>query len=140
MPSKLKTLAIVVALAAGTSGVALAQGYTCPAGYVYAGGVCQPTAYAPTNPVSGAAQGAAYGAAAGGAAGGPVGALVGGAVGTATGAVTGAANTAAGIAPGYPSPAYGTSYPPPAYGTGYPPPSGCAQGYYWSNGACYPAR
>ena len=138
MRNRLSTLAIAAALAVGASSVAMAQsysGYSCPAGYVYAGGVCQPApayGYAPSNPVSGAAAGGAAGAAAGGAAGGPVGAVVGGAVGTATGAVAGAANAATGIATGYP--------PPPAYGTSYPPPPGCGPGYMMYNGGCYPAR
>jgi hypothetical protein len=126
MPSRFKTFAIAALLAAGTSGVAMAQnyGYACPAGYALYNGVCQPAGYAPSNPVSGAAAGAATGAAVGGATGGPVGAIVGGAIGTAAGAVGGAANAVA------PAPVYGTSYPPPA--------SGCAPGYYWYNGGCYP--
>jgi hypothetical protein len=99
MNSKLKMLAIAAAVAAGTSSAAMAQ---CPAGYAYAGGVCQPMAaapgyaYAPSNPVSGAGAGAASGAAAGGAAAGPVGAIVGGAIGTATGTVAGTANMVTG--------------------------------------------
>ncbi len=117
MPSKLKTLAVVAVLAAGTSSVAMAQ-YNCPPGYAPYGGVCQPVApgygYAP-NPVGGAAAGAAQGAAVGGATGGPVGAIVGGAIGTATGAVAGTTG-------------------------GYPAPAGCAPGYTMYNGACYPAR
>jgi hypothetical protein len=111
MRQGLKTLALVAALAAGTSGTAMAQ-YACPAGYAAYNGVCQPMA---NNPVSGAAQGAAVGAAAGGATGGPVGAVVGGAIGTATGAVGGAV---------------GAVTPGPA----------CAPGYAFYNGACYPAR
>ena len=92
----LKTFAIAAVLAAGVSGAAMAQ-YACPAGYVYSGGACQPTAApAPggySNPVSGAVNGTAAGAATGGAAAGPVGAVVGGALGTATGAVGGAAQS-----------------------------------------------
>src|SRR5436190_1386407 len=44
MKNALKTLAIAAALAAGTSGAALAQsyGYACPAGYAFYNGVCQP--------------------------------------------------------------------------------------------------
>src|SRR5712691_9307148 len=130
MRNTLSALAIIAALAAGASSVAMAQGYpgyACPAGYALYNGVCQPMGYAPSNPVAGAA--------AGGAAGGPVGAIVGGAIGTATGAVGGAANAATG------APVYGSGYPPPAYGRSYPPPArGCAPGYYWSNGGCYPAR
>jgi len=123
MGRKLKLLAFSAAIAAGTSGVAMAQ-YACPPGYALYGGVCQPVqAYAPSNPVSGAAAGGAAGAAAGGAAAGPVGAIVGGAVGTATGAVTGATNEAVGIATG-------SSVPPPA--------SPCPPGMVLFNGACYP--
>ena len=72
---KLKTFAIAAAAALGASGAAMAQ-YACPAGYTYAGGVCQPTA-APggySNPVSGAASGTAAGATRGYNAAGPVGA------------------------------------------------------------------
>src|SRR5947207_7964817 len=136
MKNALKTLAIAAALAAGTSGAALAQtyGYACPAGYAFYNGVCQPVGaapgyYAPSNPVSGAAAGGAAGAAAGGAAAGPVGAIVGGAVGTATGAVGGAANMATG------APVYGSSYPPP-------PADVCPPGYAPAYGGrgCYPAR
>src|SRR5438094_5693354 len=57
MRNGLKTLAIAAALAAGTSGAALAQsyGYACPAGYAFYNGVCQPMGaapgyYAPSNP------------------------------------------------------------------------------------------
>jgi hypothetical protein len=117
MPSRLKTLAVVAVLAAGTSSVAMAQNYNCPPGYAPYGGQCQPMpapGYGYPNPVGGAAAGAAQGAAVGGATGGPVGALIGGAIGTATGAVAGT--------------------------TGYPPPAGCAPGYAPYNGACYPAR
>lgn len=125
MPTKLKILAATAALAAGMSGTAMAQ-YTCPPGYTFYGGVCQPApapaypapapAY-PAGPVSGAAAGGAAGAASGGAAAGPVGAIVGGALGTATGAVAGTANALAGAAPG------------PA----------CGAGYTYYNGGCYPA-
>jgi hypothetical protein len=118
MPSKLKTLAVVAVLAAGTSSVAMAQ-YNCPPGYAPYNGQCQPMpapGYGYPNPVGGAAAGAAQGAAVGGATGGPVGAIVGGAIGTATGAVAG------------------------TVGGGYPPPAGCAPGYTLYNGACYPAR
>src|SRR5260370_10556942 len=75
-------LAIAAALAAGAPSVAMAQS-ACPAGYAYSGGVCQPYAYAPSNPVSGAAAGGAAGPAARGAAGWPVGAVVGGSVASA---------------------------------------------------------
>ena len=124
MNAKLKIVVIAAALAAGTSGAAMAQ-YACPPGYTYYGGACNP--YAPNNPVSGAAQGAAEGAAAGGAAGGPVGAIVGGAVGTATGTVAGTVNAVAG------APVAG------AYGS-VPPAPACAAGYVYYSGGCYPAR
>ena len=121
---KVKTFAIATVLALGASGAAMAQ-YTCPAGYTYAGGVCQPTA-APggySNPVSGAASGTAAGATSGYNTAGPVGAVVGGALGTATGAVGGAANTVTGVT----GAVTGTSR--------------CAVGYYLaSNGYCYPNR
>jgi hypothetical protein len=121
---KLKTFAIAAALAVGTSGVAMAQ-YTCPAGYVYARGVCQPTGVPGgySNPVSGAVSGTQAGAASGYNAAGPVGAVVGGALGTAGGAVGGAANTVTGVTGA-------------VTGTGR-----CAPGYYLaSNGNCYPNR
>jgi hypothetical protein len=102
------------ALAAGTSGAAMAQ-YPCAPGYAVYHGVCQPTRpLGNSNPVSGEAAGAASGHRAAG----PVGAVVGGAIGTATGTVTGTANMLSG------------SSPPPA----------CARGYHWYNGYCYPNR
>ena len=122
MQTRLKMFAITAALAAGTSSAAMAQQYaTCPAGYAFYNGVCQPVAAAPgypSGPLSGAAAGGQAGAASGGASAGPVGAVVGGALGTATGAVTGTANAL----------------------TGAPPPPACAAGYTYYNGACYPAR
>jgi hypothetical protein len=124
MRNGLKTLAIAAALAVGSSGAALAQ-YACPAGYAYYGGACQPYAYAPSNPVSGAAGGAAAGAATGAAVGGPVGAVVGGAIGTATGAAAGTVNAATGA----PVAGYGSSYPPP--------PPACGPGFVYYNGGCY---
>jgi hypothetical protein len=122
MPTRLKTLAIAAALAAGTSSAAMAQ-YACPAGYTFYAGTCQPVAapgYAPApgypaGPLSGAAAGSAAGAASGGAAAGPVGAIVGGAIGTATGAVAGTANALAGA----------------------PPAPACGPGYTYYNGGCY---
>src|SRR5215469_8180736 len=62
MPTKFRIFAIATALAAGTSGAAMAQ-YACPPGYTYYNGACQP-APAPgySNPVSGAASGGAAGA------------------------------------------------------------------------------
>jgi hypothetical protein len=120
MPTRLKVLAIAAALAAGTSSAAMAQ-YTCPPGYTYYNGVCQP-AGAPGygNPVSGTVSGEAAGAASGYATGGPVGAAVGGALGAAGGALSGTANMLS-----------GSSTPPAA--------PVCAAGYYLaSNGYCYP--
>ena len=123
MSNKLKMLAIAAALAASTSSAALAQ--VCPAGYTWYAGVCQPAAapapyaYAPSNPVSGAVNGEVSGAAAGAAAAGPVGAVVGGALGTAAGTLSGTGNMLSG---------------------GSTPPRGCAWGYHWHNGYCYPNR
>jgi|SRR5215472_16842129 len=116
MLPRFKVFAITVALAAGTSSVAMAQ-YYCAPGYTYRGGVCQPVqpqGYG--NPVSGAVSGEAQGAAQGYGSGGPVGAVVGGALGTATGAVQGTANMFT------------------------PPPVRCNYGYTYYNGACVPAR
>lgn len=137
MSSRMKTLAIAAALTAGMTSGAMAQSYVaCPAGYALIGGVCRPAAapapgyaYAPNNPVSGAAAGASQGAAAGAAAAGPVGAIVGGALGTATGAVAGTTNAIAGAPV---MPAYGSSVPAPS--------PACGPGYTYYNGACYPAR
>jgi hypothetical protein len=125
MPTKLKVFAMATVLAAGTSSVALAQ-YTCPAGYVYSAGLCQPVAVPapapapayPSNPVSGAVAGEQAGAASGAATGGPIGAIVGGAIGTATGTVAGTANALAGA----------------------PPTAMCGPGFTYYNGYCYPAR
>jgi len=126
MNNTLKTLAIAAVVAAGASSAAMAQ---CPPGYGWNGVACQPAgAYAPGNPVSGAAAGAASGAAAGDAAAGPVGAIVGGAIGTATGTVAGTAN----MVTGAPVATYGSSVPPPA-------PS-CAPGYVLYAGGCYPGH
>ena len=125
--------ALVAALAAGVSSTALAQ--ACPPGYAWGGTGCYAapaypgTAYAPGNPVSGAATGAAAGAAAGGAAAGPVGAIVGGALGTATGTVAGTTNMVTG-APVASYPTYGSSAPAPA--------PACGPGFVFYNGACYP--
>jgi len=114
---RFRVFAIVAALAAGTSSVAMAQ-YACPPGYALYGGICQPVAAPayPSNPVSGAAAGEAAGAASGAAAAGPVGAIVGGAIGTATGAVAGTANAL----------------------TGAPVTSVCGPGFNYYNGSCYP--
>ena len=96
MPTKFKILAMVAALAAGTSSAAMAQ-YACAPGYTYYNGVCQPVrAPGYGNPVSGAVSGEAQGAAQGYQSGGPVGAVVGGALGTASGALTGTANMLSG--------------------------------------------
>jgi hypothetical protein len=115
----------------------MAMAQTCPPGYAYGGGMCQPApgAYAPNNPVSGAAAGASAGAAQGAATGGPVGAIVGGAIGTATGTIAGTTNAlVGGPAVTTPTPAYGSSVPPAA------PPPACSPGYMFYSGACYPAR
>jgi hypothetical protein len=125
MPTKLRIFAIAAALAAGTSGAAMAQ-YSCPPGYTYYGGACQPVpapapaypAY-PSGPLSGAAAGGQAGAATGGQTAGPVGAIVGGALGTAGGVVAGTANALTGGATAAPV---------------------CAAGYVYYNGGCYPAR
>ena len=117
MPTKFKVFAIAAALAASTSGAAMAQ-YACAPGYTYYNGACQPTqppGY--SNPVSGTVSGEATGAAQGAATGGPVGAVVGGALGAAGGAISGTANM---LTPSAPAPA-------------------CAPGYIYSAGACYPA-
>jgi len=120
----LKTFAIAAALATSVSGVAMAQ-YTCPAGWVYAGGVCQravPGGF--SNPVSGAVSGTQAGATSGYNAAGPVGAVVGGALGTAGGAVSGAANTVTGVTGA-------------VTGVGRQ----CAAGFFLaSDGHCYPNR
>jgi hypothetical protein len=114
MPTRFKVLAVVAAVAAGTSSAAMAQ---CVPGYTYYNGVCQPVrSPGYSNPVSGTVSGEASGAASGYATGGPVGAVVGGALGAATGAVTGTANMLT------------------------PQPSGCYSGYVYRNGACYPVR
>jgi hypothetical protein len=91
MPTRFKILAIVTALAAGTSSAAMAE-YPCAPGYAAYGGVCRPVpAPGYSNPVSGAVSGEAAGAASGYSTDGPIGAL------------TGTANTLAGApcAPGY---------------------------------------
>jgi hypothetical protein len=113
---RVKTFAVAAILAVGVSGAAMAQ-YACPAGYVYYGGTCQPAGPAPggySNPASGAINGEAAGAANGYATGGPVGAVIGGAVGAAAGTVSGTANTVSGVT------------------------TGCAVGYHFYNGYCYP--
>jgi hypothetical protein len=126
MTNTLKMLAIAAAMAAGGSSAAVAQ---CAPGYAWNGVACQPAgAYAPNNPVSGAAAGAASGAAAGNAAAGPVGAIVGGALGTATGTIAGTTN----MITGAPVATTGTSVPPPA--------GGCAPGYVLYSNGCFPAR
>jgi hypothetical protein len=128
---KLKIFATTAVLAASVSGAAMAQ-YACPAGYTYYSGACRPAATAApggySNPVSGAVNGTAAGAQNGAATAGPVGAVVGGALGTATGAVGGAANTATGVVTGTTNAVTGGA-------TG-----GCAVGYHWYNGNCYPNR
>jgi hypothetical protein len=137
--SVLKTLTISATVLAGLSSTALAQYASCPPGYTYAGGVCQPYGYANpgyANPVTGAVSGTGAGAASGATTAGPVGAVVGGALGLGAGAVTGAANTVTGVTGAV------TGVPvTPAYGPGYRPPApSCPTGYMLYNGACYPAR
>jgi len=134
MNSKLKMLAIAAAVTAGASSAALAQ--VCPAGTFWNGAVCQThmAAYAPSNPVSGAAAGGAAGAAAGGAAAGPVGAVVGGAVGTATGAAAGTAN----MVTGAPVATYGSSTPlAPAPVAAAAPVRTCGPGYAMYKDWCF---
>jgi len=79
-----KTLAIVAALTAGASSVAMAQNYvySCPYGYALINGMCQPVA-TPGGVVGGAV--GAAGAIAGGALN-AAGDIVGGTVGAVTGA------------------------------------------------------
>jgi hypothetical protein len=121
MVEKLKTLAIAAALCAGASGVAMAQTYTCPVGYIYMNGICQPTA-SPAGVVGAAVDTA--------------GAIAAGTIGAVTGATP-------------PPPAYyGSSYPPDyssgyaGYGNTYPAPhqpgTACSYGYYQSSGGCFP--
>ena len=130
MSNTIRTLALGAALAIGTSSAALAQ--VCPPGYMLYAGVCQPApatgAYAPNNPVSGAAAGAQSGAARGAAAAGPVGAVIGGALGTAAGAVGGTAN----MVTGAPVATYGTSTPPAAVA------GPCGPGYVLYQGNSFP--
>jgi hypothetical protein len=125
--SRLKIFAIAAALAAGTSGAAMAQ-TACAPGYMFYNGVCQPAPAPgyPSGPLSGAAAGGAAGAASGNAAAGPVGGVIGGALGTATGAVAGTANMVTGAAA--PAPAA----PPPA------PAPNCGPERVYYNGLCYP--
>jgi len=131
MGNTFKMLALGAVFAVGASGAAMAQ--VCPSGYGWNGTVCAPMsaapgyAYAPGNPVSGAAAGANAGAQEGAAAAGPVGAIVGGALGTASGAIAGTANMVTGAPV---APVYGSSYPPPAYGP-------CPAGYTFYQGQCY---
>jgi hypothetical protein len=96
MSNRLKALAIVAALSAVTSSAAMAQGYvyTCPGGYYYAGGVCNPGAVP--------------------------GAIVGGAVGTAGAIAGGALNAAGNIVGG----TLGAVTGGPYYGSGYQPAPG----------------
>ena len=97
MPKALWILAIAAALAAETSGAAIAQGYyPCPAGYTLAGGVCQVT--------SGAV--------------GAAGAITGGAVGAAGAIVGGALNATGNIVGGTVGAVTGAP-PPPACVSGY---------------------
>jgi len=129
MGNKFKMLALGAVFAIGASGAAFAQ--ACPAGYYWSGSGCYPGAagaYAPNNPVSGAAAGASAGAAEGAATAGPVGAIVGGALGTASGALAGTTNMVTGAPV---APVYGSSVPPAGYGP-------CPAGTVLYQGACYP--
>src|SRR4051812_11524714 len=125
--SGLRILSITAAFVAGASGTSVAQYAACPAGYIYAGGVCQANS-SYSNPVSGAVSGTAAGAAAGSSAAGPLGGLVGGALGVAGGTVAGTTNVVTGtvnaITGGPASPATAPRCPP---------------GYMLANGGCYPA-
>jgi hypothetical protein len=153
MVEKLKTLAIAAALCAGASGVAMAQTYTCPVGYIYMNGICQPTA-SPAGVVGAAVDTA--------------GAIAAGTIGAVTGATPPPpAYYGSSYPPAYGSsyaPAYGSSYAPaygssyaPAYGSSYPPDyssgyagygntypaphqpgTACSYGYYQSSGGCFP--
>jgi len=131
MSNKFKMLALGAVFAIGAAGTATAQ--VCPAGYAWNGAACTPMAaapgyaYAPNNPVSGAAAGASAGAAEGAAVAGPVGAIVGGALGTASGTIAGTTN----MVTGAPTTAVGTSMPPAGSGP-------CPVGYTLYQGACYP--
>ena len=126
MQCRLKVLTISAAMMAWMTGAASAQYAACPAGYVYASGVCQPSnAY--SNPVSGAVSGTAAGAAAGSTAAGPVGGLVGGALGVAGGTVAGTTNAVTGTVNAI------TGGPPAG------PAPACPPGYMLYNGGCYPA-
>ena len=135
MQSRLKIFAIAAALAAGTSGVAMAQ-TACAPGYAFYNGACEPASAPgyPSGPLSGAAAGEAAGAANGAAAAGPIGGIVGGAVGTATGAVTGTANMLGGAPP---APAPGAPPAPVAAAAPAPVPN-CGAGRVFYMGACYP--
>jgi len=129
MSNKFRMLALGAVFAIGASGAAVAQ--VCPAGYAWNGSVCDPAAaaaYAPNNPVSGAAAGASAGAQQGAATAGPVGAIVGGALGTASGALAGTTNMVTGAPT---APVYGSSVPPAGYGP-------CPAGTVLYQGACYP--
>jgi hypothetical protein len=118
MRTRVKIFAIAAALVAGVSSAAMAE-YPCGPGYALYGGVCQPTRpLGYSNPVSGAVSGEAAGARSGYSAAGPVGAVVGGALGTAAGTLSGTGNMLSGSSQ----------------------PSGCARGYHWYNGYCYPNR
>ena len=117
MQTRFKIVA-AAALMAGLATSAMAEN-GCAPGFTPYGGVCRPIGVSGySNPVNGAVSGEAAGAARGYNAAGPVGAVVGGAIGTATGTVTGTANALS-----------GGSTPP-----------GCAAGYHWYNGYCYPNR
>ena len=126
MRTKLMMFAAAAIVATASSG---AMSQVCPQGYVFYGGVCQPsTPPGYSNPVSGLVTGAGTGAASGAATGsnvaGPVGGVIGGTLGTATGIVSGTLSGTAGM------------LAPPAP----PVPATCPPGYIIYNGSCYPAR
>jgi len=132
MTRTLKTLAVAAALCAGASGVAMAQTYVCPGGYVYMNGVCQ-TVASPAGIVGGAV--------------GTAGAIAGGALDAAGNIAAGTVGAVTGTPPAY----YGSSYPA-GYASGYPVYAGsypvydsrypayryaCPSGYHFSGGGCY---
>jgi len=123
-----KALAAVAALAAGIPGIAAGQVYSCPSGYAYADGACQPMVVpAPGGVVGGAASAA--------------GGIVGGAL-NAAGSIAGGAVNAAGNVVGGTVGAVTGAPPPQYYGSSVPPApipeNPCTPGYVFYRGACYP--
>lgn len=138
MRNRLSTLALAAVLAAGASGIAVAQ--TCPPGYVLQGAYCQPTP-TPGGVVGGAAN--AAGAIVGGAVD-TAGAIAGGAVNTAGAIAGGTVGAVTGQPPAPPPPAAsGGSTPPAASGSSTPPPqqaNTCPTGMMLYLGSCFPAH